>query len=147
MTCSLLQRKCSGQDRWDSSRNPEAREGRSTQKPASSLTSLSRLLWGDFFLDHWVSQPMPAKNSNSAQIASAICQKVFAPPAPPPSPPRTSGEKIPAAGRGRTQPAHARQRPECRTTGLHSQNRVANCCIRQQAAGRAAKVSRKIAQF
>lgn len=49
MTCSLLQRKCSGQDRWDSSRNPEAREGRSTQKPASSLTSLSRLLWGDFF--------------------------------------------------------------------------------------------------
>lgn len=125
------------------------------RRPTQNPAFLSRHVWGDFglsdfFFFFWITgsvsqclgrsliQPRSQAQTAKGRLASGSA----------PIPARHIWRKASRRGGGaQCAPRMRVGRPSVRHSGLHSQNRVANCCIRQQAAPHAAKVSRKIARF
>lgn len=79
VTCPLPQIKCSGGTASEIRRLGKGGRLKSQLalqllSPGTFVAISASLIFFFFFLDHWVSQPMPPK-SNSAQIAGASCQR------------------------------------------------------------------------
>lgn len=122
------------------------------RRPTQNPAFLSRHVWGDFGLSDffWITGSVSQclERSLIQPRSQAQTAKVLLASGSAPVPARHIWRKASRRGGGAECTLRMRVgRPSVQHSGLHSQNRVANCCIRQQAAPHAAKVSRKIARF